>query len=86
MQDNDQNFPDFLQYGEAHYYDGGTILYTGGDPVGETPIYYIVAGLVKLDIHCGRNEILPLYLTPDTIFGTVELISGTKRLTSARVI
>ena len=70
-----------LQYGEQLRAEPGTILYQPGDPVSGSSIYFIVAGLVRLDLPL--SERLSVYLHPDSVFGLVETLLSSPRLTGA---
>ena len=70
-----------LQYGEQLRAEPGTILYQPGDPVSGSSIYFVVAGLVRLDLPLAER--LPVYLHPDSIFGLVETLLSCPRLTGA---
>jgi CRP-like cAMP-binding protein len=72
-----------LQYGEQMRVDPGKVLYKRGDPVTGPAIYYIVAGLVRLDLDLAGPERLPVYLLPDEVFGLVEPLLECPRLTGA---
>ena len=70
-----------LQYGEQLRAEPGTLLYQSGDPVSGSSIYFVVAGLVRLDLPLAER--LPVYLHPDSIFGLVETLLSCPRLTGA---
>ena len=70
-----------LQYGEQLRAEPGTILYQPGDPVSGSSIYFVVAGLVRLDLPL--SERLSVYLHPDSVFGLVESLLSSPRLTGA---
>jgi hypothetical protein len=53
-----------LQYGEQMRVDPGKVLYKRGDPVTGPAIYYIVAGLVRLDLDLAGPERLPVLECP----------------------
>jgi len=79
------NLPPYLQYGEEISVPHGSLVYEFGQPVDEKPFFYLVAGLVKIEFPLGGNR-LPLWITPDTIFGPVEPLSGCTRLCSAHAM
>ncbi len=70
-----------LQYGEQLRAEPGTFLYRHGDPVSGSSIYFVVAGLVRLDLPLADR--LSVYLHPDSVFGLVESLLASPRLTSA---
>jgi CRP-like cAMP-binding protein len=72
-----------LQYGEQLRAEPGTFLYKPGDPVNATSIYYVVAGLVRLDLPLSGGDRLPVYLHPDSVFGLLETLAVCPRLTGA---
>jgi len=72
-----------LQYGERFRVEPGTILYNPGDPLSGKTIYYIIAGLVRLDILLAGGQRTPIYLMPDEVFGLVESLLDCPRLTGA---
>jgi CRP-like cAMP-binding protein len=72
-----------LQYGEQVRVEPGTLLYKPGDPVTGQSIYYVVAGLVRLELNLARGDRLVNYLHPDTVFGLTEALLDSPRLTGA---
>ena len=70
-----------LQYGEQLRAEPGTFLYKPGDAVSGMSIYFVVAGLVRLELPLA--DPLPVYLHPDSIFGLVETLLACPRLTGA---
>jgi CRP-like cAMP-binding protein len=70
-----------LQYGQQFRAETGTFLYRPGDPVSGSSIYFVVAGLVRLDLTL--PERLSVYLHPDSVFGLVETLLACPRLTGA---
>ena len=70
-----------LQYGERLRAEPGTVLYQPGDAVSGSSIYFVVAGLVRLDLPL--SERLSVYLHPDSVFGLVESLLSSPRLTGA---
>ncbi|HVP18364.1 MAG TPA: hypothetical protein VMU36_05155 [Spirochaetia bacterium] len=69
----------FLQYGEEVTFPSHELIYGVGDPVGDKPIYYVIAGLAKLEYPLSASS-FPLWITPDTIFGLVEPLAECARL------
>jgi len=59
------------------------MLYKPGDPVSGHSINYIIAGLVRLDIPITGGGRIPIYLMPDGVFGLVESLLASPRLTGA---
>jgi hypothetical protein len=74
--------PAYLQYGEQVTFPTRTRIFSPDDPPGEKPVLYIIAGLVKVEYRLTEAR-LPLYLTPDTIFGLVDPLADCARLYSA---
>jgi CRP-like cAMP-binding protein len=72
-----------LLYGEKVRVEPGTVLYSAGDSLTKHPIYYVIAGLVRLVVPAGEGVKLPVYLLPDSVFGTVELLLDCPRLSTA---
>jgi len=70
-----------LQYGEQLRAEPGTFLYQPGDAVSGSSIYFVVAGLVRLDLPLAER--LSVYLHPDSVFGLVESLLSSPRLTGA---
>jgi CRP-like cAMP-binding protein len=70
-----------LQYGEQLRAEAGTFLYQPGEAVSGSSIFYVVAGLVRLDLPLGER--LSVYLHPDSVFGLVETLLACPRLTGA---
>jgi len=73
----------YLQYGEEKIFEAGTVIYKAGDPNENKPIFFITAGLIKIEITLAGGAKFPLYLQPDSIFGLVEPLVECNRLTSA---
>jgi CRP-like cAMP-binding protein len=72
-----------LQYGEKVRIEPGTAIYSTGDPLSTHPIYYIIAGLIRIDISLTDETSIPLYQHPDSVFGVVEALLDCPRLTTA---
>jgi len=72
-----------LQYGEKVRIEPGTRIYSAGDPPSNHPIYYIIAGLIRMEITLANGSMIPMYLQPDSVFGTVETLLECPRLTTA---
>jgi hypothetical protein len=43
------DLPRFLQYGEEISFPSRTPIYRTGEPVGAKPVFYVIAGLLKVD-------------------------------------
>ena len=71
--------PRFLQYGEEISFPSRTSIYSTGEPVGEKPVFYVIAGLVKIEYPV-RDSTFTLWLPPDSIFGLVEPLAECARL------
>lgn len=72
-----------LQYGEKVRIEPGTQIYTAGDPLAKHPIYYLIAGLIRLEIDLSDGTKVPIYLLPDSVFGAVEALLDCPRLVRA---
>jgi CRP-like cAMP-binding protein len=72
-----------LQYGEQVRVEPGTLLYKPGDPAAGKSIYYVVAGLVRLELSLTRGDRIVTYLHPDSVFGLTESLLDSTRLTGA---
>ena len=75
----------FLQYGTEVSFPAHTAVYRASDPVGPRPVFYVAAGLVKMDYPV-RSETFSLWLHPDSIFGLVEPLSEGTRLCTAQAM
>lgn len=73
----------YLPYGEEKIFPAGTVIYKAGDPNENKPIFFITAGLIKIEITLAGGAKFPVYLHPDSIFGLVEPLAECNRLTSA---
>ena len=61
-----------LQYGQKVRIEPGTSIYSIGDPLSNHPIYYVIAGLIRIGIPLSDGSIIPVYHHPDSVFGVVE--------------
>jgi CRP-like cAMP-binding protein len=77
--------PRYLQYGEQAILPSRSVIFGPYDSVGDKPVFYIIAGLVRIEYRVGDSR-LPLYMTPDTIFGLVEALAESNRLCTARAM
>jgi hypothetical protein len=73
------NLPRYLQYGAERIVASRNVVYGAGDPIGDTPVSYIVAGLVKVQYPL-RDSSFTLWLHPDSIFGLIEPLAECNRL------
>ena len=71
-----------LQYGGKTNVEPGQCLYKPGDTVGEKPIYYLIAGLIKIEFEVADHGRFPLYMQPDSVFGLIESLLQCPRLTA----
>lgn len=74
-----ETLPRWLQYGAQVSYPSQAHVFAAGDPIGDKPVFYVIAGLVKLDFSLGGVSV-PLYLVPDSVFGLVEPLAECARL------
>ena len=72
-----------LQYGEKVRMEPGTSVYSIGDPLSNHPIYYVIAGLIRIGIPTSDGSMISVYQHPDSVFGVVESLLDCSRLTSA---
>jgi hypothetical protein len=77
--------PGYLQYGEEFSCPSRSLICKPGDAVGDKPVFYVVAGLVKLEYPLADSP-FPLWITPDSIFGLVEPLAECKRLYTAHAM
>ena len=77
--------PSFLQYGEEISFSARESIYRAGDPVGPKPVFYVVAGLVKVGYPV-RDSSFALWLHPDSIFGLAEPLAECSRLCSLQTM
>jgi CRP-like cAMP-binding protein len=77
--------PRFLQYGEEISFSSRASIYSPGTPIGSRPVFYVIAGLVKIEYPV-RNSTFALWLHPDSIFGLVETLAASPRLAVARAM
>ena len=71
--------PRFLQYGEEISFPSRASIYAPGAAVGARPVFYVIAGLVKIEYPV-RDSTFALWLHPDSIFGLVEPLAACPRL------
>jgi CRP-like cAMP-binding protein len=77
--------PKFLQYGEESSLQARSVVFRTGDPIGDKPVFYVVAGLVKIEYPLGES-FFPLWVPPDGIFGLVEPLAECGRLCVAQAM
>ena len=77
--------PQFLEYGEEYSCPSRSVICRPGDPVGDKPVFYVIAGLVKLEYPLADST-FPLWITPDTVFGLVEPLAECNRLCTAHAM
>ncbi len=77
-----ETLPRWLEYGEQVSLPSRATVFSRGDPIGDKPIFYLIAGLVKLEFDLG-GRLMPLYLVPDGLFGLVEPLAQCPRLSLA---
>jgi CRP-like cAMP-binding protein len=77
-----ETLPRWLQYGDQVSLPSRAGLYGPGDAVGDRPIFYVVAGMVRLEFTLSGSRV-PLYLMPDAVFGLVEVLAESTRLCRA---
>jgi hypothetical protein len=71
--------PRYLQYGEETSLVSRSPVYKAGDPVGAKPIFFVIAGLIKVS-YALQGSTFTLWVPPDSIFGLVEPLAECKRL------
>ena len=72
-----------LQYGEKVRIEPGTSIYSIGQSLSTHPIYYVIAGLIRIGIPTADGTTIPVYQHPDSVFGVVESLLDCDRLTTA---
>ena len=77
--------PRFLEYGEEYSCPSRSVICRPGDLVGDKPVFYVIAGLVKLEYPLADST-FPLWITPDTVFGLVEPLAECNRLCTAHAM
>jgi CRP-like cAMP-binding protein len=71
--------PRYLQYGAESAATPRSVIYRPGDPVGDKPVFYVIAGLVKVQYPM-RSSSFTLWLHPDSLFGLTEALAECARL------
>jgi hypothetical protein len=71
--------PRFLQYGEEISFPARTPIYRTGEPAGAKPVFYVIAGLLKVEYPV-RDATFTLWVPPDSIFGLIEPLAECARL------
>lgn len=71
--------PRYLQYGEETSLPSRSVIYRAGDPVGEKPVFYVIAGLIKVEYPLSGSS-FTLWVPPDNILGLVEPLAECSRL------
>jgi hypothetical protein len=71
--------PRYLQYGEETSFASRSSIYKTGDQVGPKPVFYVIAGLIKVS-YAMRDSAFTLWVPPDTVFGLVEPLAECTRL------
>ena len=69
----------YLQYGEETSCPARSVVYRTGDPAREKPVFYVIAGLIKIE-YLLRDSTFTLWTPPDCIFGLVEPLAESPRL------
>jgi len=77
------DLPHFLQYGDEVTIPARELIYKVGEPTGDTPIYYVIAGLAKLEYPLSASS-FPLWITPENLFGLVEPLAECPRIGTVR--
>ena len=75
----------FLQYGSETSFPERALVYRAGDPVGKQPVFFIAAGLIKVEYPV-QSETFALWLHPASLFGLVEPLADCPRLCTARTM
>jgi hypothetical protein len=77
--------PRYLQYGEETSCPARSVVYRNGDLVSEKPVFYVIAGLIKIEYSL-RDSTFTLWTPPDGIFGLVEPLAECSRLCVAHAM
>ncbi|MBN2443294.1 MAG: cyclic nucleotide-binding domain-containing protein [Spirochaetales bacterium] len=72
-----------LELGSIETLDSKNVIYRRGDSGDNKPIYYIMAGLVKIEYKLPGDIHFKYYLQPNTLFGIEEAIGKIGRLSDA---
>ena len=72
-----------LELGKIVTFDPKSIIYRRGDTGDNKPIYYIMAGLIKIEYKLPSGIDFKYYLQPNTLFGIEEAIGRIGRLGDA---
>jgi hypothetical protein len=80
-----ETLPRYLQYGKETSFNTHDRIFAAGDPVGEKPVFYVIAGLIKMEYMLSESK-FPLWVTPDGIFGLVEPLAECDRLCVAQAM
>jgi CRP-like cAMP-binding protein len=81
-----EEHPSFLQFGERTVVKAGAPVYLCGSELEATPIYYVIAGLVRVRIPRKDGCPVTIYEPPDSVFGVVEVMTGSSRLMDATAL
>jgi hypothetical protein len=79
------NLPRFLQYGEETSAPSRSLLYNVNDPIGDKPVFYVVAGLLKVEYPL-RDSVFTLWVPPDSMVGLVEPLAECNRLCDVHIM
>ena len=77
--------PRYLQYGEETTFPSRSVIYKVGDPVGAKPVFYLTAGLIKVEYPMSAGT-FPLWIHPDSLFGLVEPLAESNRLCNVQAM
>jgi hypothetical protein len=77
--------PRYLQYGEEASRPARSLLYRVNDAIGPKPVFYVVAGLLKVEYPL-KGSLFTLWLAPDSIVGLVEPLAECSRLCNVHVM
>ena len=75
----------FLKYGSETSFPAHAVVYREKDPIGKTPVFYVAAGLVKVEYPV-RSQTFSLWVHPDSIFGLVEPLAECPRLCTVQAM
>ncbi len=64
----------FLKYGERMRVPSEYVLFRPGQPTEEKSVYYLIAGLVRLDVPRASAAPFPYYVHPGGILGLPETL------------
>jgi CRP-like cAMP-binding protein len=75
-----------LSGGEIMMVEPKERIYNRADPAGQAPVFYLMAGLIKIEYNLPGDVKFSTYIQPNTIFGIEEAIMDVPRLSDVYTI